>query len=77
MEPSPIGTFSYKGCSDNVLYGIAKSSEFVDGAEKNKNQSQVYYFSIKKIKITFIILNKFIILYKNNNFFIFYFIIKI
>lgn len=40
LEPSPIGTFSYKGCSDNVLYGIAKSSEFVDGAEKNKNQSQ-------------------------------------
>uniref|UniRef100_A0A915EEQ8 Protein Wnt n=1 Tax=Ditylenchus dipsaci TaxID=166011 RepID=A0A915EEQ8_9BILA len=40
LEPSPAGTYSYKGCSDNVHYGIAVSADFVDAAERNKNQSQ-------------------------------------
>lgn len=43
-ENSPVGTFSYKGCSDNIHYGIAVSAEFVDAAERNKNQSQVRLF---------------------------------
>ncbi|CAD5216319.1 unnamed protein product [Bursaphelenchus xylophilus] len=35
----PSRKYSYRGCSDNVNYGIAVSAEFVDAAEKQKNQS--------------------------------------
>uniref|UniRef100_A0AC34RF24 Protein Wnt n=1 Tax=Panagrolaimus sp. JU765 TaxID=591449 RepID=A0AC34RF24_9BILA len=31
---------AYKGCSDNVNYGIAVSKEFLEAAEKHKNQTQ-------------------------------------
>lgn len=31
--------YSYRGCSDNVHFGMAVSAEFVDAAEKHKNQS--------------------------------------
>ncbi|KAI6184466.1 Protein Wnt [Aphelenchoides bicaudatus] len=39
VRASPEGGYSYRGCSDNVQYGIALASEFVDSAEKQKNQS--------------------------------------
>ncbi|KAI6175225.1 Protein Wnt [Aphelenchoides fujianensis] len=39
LRPSADGSFSYRGCSDNVQYGIAVASEFVDAAEKQKNYS--------------------------------------
>jgi hypothetical protein len=39
VRPSPEGGYSYRGCSDNVHYGITLASEFVDSAEKHKNQS--------------------------------------
>lgn len=31
--------YNYRGCSDNVHYGVSVSAEFVDAAEKQKNQS--------------------------------------
>jgi len=31
---------AYKGCSDNVNYGIAISKEFLEAAERHKNQTQ-------------------------------------
>lgn len=39
VRPNPEGGYAYRGCSDNVNYGITLASEFVDSAEKNKNQS--------------------------------------
>lgn len=39
VRPTSEGGYSYRGCSDNIQYGIALASEFVDAAEKQKNQS--------------------------------------
>ncbi|KAI6218326.1 Wnt-4 protein precursor [Aphelenchoides besseyi] len=39
VRPNADGSYAYRGCSDNVHYGIAVASEFVDAAEKQKNHS--------------------------------------
>ncbi|KAI6194351.1 Protein Wnt [Aphelenchoides besseyi] len=36
VRPNADGSYAYRGCSDNVHYGIAVASEFVDTAEKQK-----------------------------------------
>lgn len=40
LAPGPEGNYLYRGCSENVHYGLAVSSEFVDAGERNKNTSQ-------------------------------------
>lgn len=40
IDQGTDGVYLYRGCSDNIHYGIAVSTDFVDSAEKQKNQSQ-------------------------------------